>query len=120
MLSSEYNAENVNLDEYNDFIDHVFNICEEERFKPKKYSSIVRVEFLSHDNQPTVMTDIKPNDENELKQIINDIIKARPNLRYNQIIDIKIEFLSRPIKSMLAIQMLKNDIRQKFKSLPVL
>ena len=120
MLSSEYNAENISLDEYNDFIDHALNICEEERFKPKKYSSIVRVEFLSRDNQSTVMTDIKPKDENELKKIINDIIEARPNLIYNQIIDIKIEFLSKPIKSMLAIKMLKNDIRQKFRSHPVL
>ena len=34
MLSNEYNVENVGLDEYDDFIDHMHNTCKEEKIYP--------------------------------------------------------------------------------------
>ena len=37
-------------------------------------------------------------------------------LKYNQLNEIKLGFISHPIKSMLAIQMLKNDVRQRIKN----
>ena len=114
MLSNEYNVENVDLDEYDDFIDHMHNTCKEERFTPNKYLSTITVEFITQNNQ-IVTTDIKPNDEQDLKHIINEIIKKRPMLKYNQLNEIKLAFISHPIKSMLAIQMLKNDVRQRIK-----
>ena len=114
MLSNEYNVENVALDEYDDLIDHMHNTCKEERFTPNKYLSIVTVEFITQDNQ-IITTDIKPNNEQDLKHIINEIIKKRPVLKYNQLNEIKLDFVSHPIKSMLAIQMLKNDTRQRIK-----
>ena len=115
MLSNEYNFENVGLDEYDDFIDHMQNTCKEEKFTPNKYLSIVTVEFITQDNQ-IIITDIKPNNEQDLKYIINEIIKKRPVLKYNQLNEIKLAFISHPIKSMLAIQMLKNDARQRIKN----
>ena len=115
MLSNDYNVENVGLDEYDDLIDHMHNTCKEERFTPNKYLSIVTVEFITQDNQ-IVTTDIKPNNEQDLKHIINEIIKKRPVLKYNQLNEIKLGFISHPIKSMLAIQMLKNDVRQRIKN----
>ena len=80
-----------------------------------KYLSIVTVEFITQDNQ-IIITDIKPNNEQDLKYIINEIIKKRPALKYNQLNEIKLAFISHPIKSMLAIQMLKNDVRQRIKN----
>ena len=103
MLSNDYNVENVGLDEYDDLIDYMHNTCKEERFTHNKYLSIVT-------------TDIKPNNEQDLKHIINEIIKKRPVLKYNQLNEIKLGFISHPIKSMLAIQMLKNDVRQRIKN----
>ena len=114
MLSNEYSVENVGLDEYDDFIDHMHNTCKEERFTPNKYLSTITVEFITQDNQ-IVTTDIKPNNEQDLKHIINEIIKKRPMLKYNQLNEIKLSFISHPIKSMLAIQMLKNNARQRIK-----
>ena len=115
MLSNEYNVENVCLDEYDDFIDHMHNTCKEEKFTPNKYLSIVTVEFITQDNQ-IITTDIKPNNEQDLKHIINEIIKKRPMLIYNRLNEIKLGFTSHPIKSMLAIQMLKNEARQRIKN----
>ena len=112
MLSNEYNVENVGLDEYDDFIDHMHNTCKEEKFTPNKYLSIVTAEFITQDNQ-IVTTDIKPNNEQDLKHIINEIIKKRPMLKYNRLNEIKLAFISYPIKYMLAIQMLKNEARQR-------
>ena len=80
-----------------------------------KFLSIVTVEFITQDNQ-IVTTDIKPNNEQDLKYIINEIIKKRPVLKYNQLNEIKLGFISHPIKSMLAIQMLKNDVRRRIKN----
>ena len=37
-------------------------------------------------------------------------------LKYNQLIETKLAFISHPIKSMLAIHMLKNDARQRIKN----
>ena len=116
MLSNEYNVENVGLDEYDELIDHAHNTCKEERFTPNKYLSIVTVEFITQDNQ-IITTDIKPNNEQDLKHIINEIIKKRPMLKYNKLNEIKLAFISHPIKSMLAIQMLKNDTRQRIKKI---
>ena len=115
MLSNEYNFENVGLDEYDDFIDHMHNTCKEEKITPNKYLSTVTVEFITQDNQ-IITTDIKPNNEQDLKYIINEIIKKRPVLKYNQLNEIKLAFISHPIKSMLAIHMLKNDARQRIKN----
>ena len=115
MLSNEYNFENVGLDEYDGFIDHMHNTCKEEKFTPNKYLSIVTVEFITQDNQINT-TDIKPNNEQDLKYIINEIVKKRPVLKNNQLNEIKLAFISHPIKSMLAIQMLKNDARQRIKN----
>ena len=115
MLSNEYNVENVSIDEYDDFIDYMHNICKEERFTTNKYLSIVKVEFITQDDQ-IITTDIKPNNEQELKHIINEIIKKRPVLKYNQLNEIKLAFITHPIKSMLAIHMLKNDARQRIKN----
>ena len=114
MLSNEYSVENVGLDEYDEFIEHMLNTCKEERFTPNKYLSIVTVGFITQDNQ-IVAADIKPNNEQDLKHIINEIIKKRPMLKYNQLNENKLSFISHPIKSMLAIQMLKNDTRQRIK-----
>ena len=114
MFSNEYNVGNVGLDEYDEFIEHMLNTCKEERFTPNKYLSTITVEFISQDNQ-IVTTDIKPNNEQDLKHIINEIIKKRPMLKYNQLNEIKLAFISHPIKSMLAIQMLKNNARQRIK-----
>ena len=114
MLSEEYSVEDVNIDEYDNLIDHMHNTCKEERFTPNKYLGIVTVEFITQDNQ-IVTTDIKPNNKQDLKHIINEIIKKRPMLKYNQLNEIKLAFISHPIKSMLAIQMLKNDARQRIK-----
>ena len=114
MLSEEYSVENVGLDEYDEFIDHMQNTCKEERFTPNKYLSTITVEFITQDNQ-IVTTDIKPNNEQDLKHIINEIIKKRPMLKYNQLNEIKLAFISHPINSMLAIQMLKNNARQRIK-----
>ena len=114
MLSEEYSVENVGLDEYDEFIDHMQNTCKEERFTPNKYLSTITVEFTTQDNQ-IVTTDIKPNDEQDLKHIINEIIKKRPMLKYNRLNEINLSLISHPIKSMLAIQMLKNDTRQRIK-----
>ena len=114
MLSNDYSVENVDLDEYDEFIDHMHNTCKEERFTPNKYLSTITVEFITQDNQ-IVTTDIKPNNEQDLKHIINEIIKKRPMLKYNQLNEIKLAFISHPIKSMLAIQMLKNNARQRIK-----
>ena len=114
MLSEEYSVEDVNIDEYDNLIDHMHNTCKEERFAPNKYLSIVTVEIITQDNQ-IVTTDIKPNNEQDLKHIINEIIKKRPMLEYNQLNEIKLAFISHPIKSMLAIQMLKNNARQRIK-----
>ena len=115
MLSNEYNVENVSIDEYDDLIDHAHNTCKEERFTPYKHLSIVSVEFMTQDNQ-IITTDIKPKNEQDLKHIINEIIKKRPVLKYNQLIEIKLAFISHPIKSMLAIHMLKNVARQRIKN----
>ena len=77
MLSNEYNVENVGLDEYDNLIDYMHNTCkEEEKFTPNKYLSIVTVEFITQDNQ-IITTDIKPNNEQDLKYIINEIIKKK-------------------------------------------
>ena len=114
MLSNEYNVENVGLDEYDEFIEHVLDTCKKERFTPNKYLSIVTVEFITQDNQ-IVTTDIKPNNEQDLNHIINEIIKKRPMLKYSQLNEIKLAFISHPIKSMLAIQMLKNNARHRIK-----
>ena len=114
ILSNEYNVENVGLDEYDEFIEHMLNTCKKERFTPNKYLSTITVEFITQDNQ-TVTTDIKPNDEQDLKHIINEIIKKRPMLKYNRLNEINLSLISHPIKSMLAIQMLKNDTRQRIK-----
>ena len=114
MLSEEYSVEDVNIDEYDNLIDHMHNTCKEERFTPNKYLSTITVEFITQDNQ-IVTTDIKPNNEQDLKHIINEIIKKRPMLKYNQLNEIKLAFISHPIKSMLAIQMLKNNARQRIK-----
>ena len=114
MLSEEYSVEDVNIDEYDILIDHMHNTCKEERFTPNKYLSTITVEFITQDNQ-IVTTDIKPNNEQDLKHIINEIIKKRPMLKYNRINEIKLAFISHPIKSMLAIQMLKNNARQRIK-----
>ena len=116
MLSDEYNVENVGLDEYDDLIDHMHNTCKEEKFTPKKYLSIVTVEFVTQDNQ-IITTDIKPNNEQDLKHTINEIIKKRPMHKYNRLNEIKLAFISHPIKSMLAIQMLKNEARQRIKKI---
>ena len=115
ILSDEYSVENVGLDEYDDFIDHMHNTCKEEKFTPNKNLSIVTVEFITQDNQ-IVTTDIKPNNEQDLKHIINEIIKKRPMLKYNRLNEIELAFISHPIKSMLAIQMLKNEARQRIKN----
>ena len=64
----------------------------------------------------SIVTDIKPNNEQDSKYIINEIIKKRPVLKYNQLNEIKLGFISHPIKSMLAIQMLKSDVRQRIKN----
>ena len=37
-------------------------------------------------------------------------------LKYNQLNEIKLAFISHPIKSMLAIHMLKNEARQRIKN----
>ena len=110
MLSDEYSVENVVLDEYDDLLDHMHNTCKEEKFTPNKYLSIVTVEFITQDNQINT-TDIQPNNEQDLKHIINEIIKKRPMLKYNRLNEIELAFISHPIKSMLAIQMLKNEAR---------
>ena len=115
MLSNEYNVENVGLDEYDDFIDFMYSTCKEERFTPNKHLSTVRVEFIREDNQ-IITTNVKPNDEQDLKHIINEIFKKKPTLKYNRLNEIKLAFISHPIKSMLAIQMLKNDARQRIKN----
>ena len=115
MLSNEYNINNVSLDEYDDFIDFMYGACKEERFTPNKHLSVVTVEFLAPDNE-VIRTDIKPNNEQDLKHIISKIIKKKPMLKYNQLNEIKLAFISHPIKSMLAIQMLKNDARQRNKN----
>ena len=114
ILSNEYNVENVCLDEYDEFIEHMLNTCKKKRFTPNKYLSTISVEFITQDNQ-IVTTDIKPNDEQDLKHIINEIIKKRPMLKYNRLNEINLSLISHPIKSMLAIQMLKNDTRQRIK-----
>ena len=116
MLSDEYSVENVGLDEYDDLIDHMHNTCKEEKFTPNKYLSIVTVEFITQDNQ-IITTDIKPNNEQDLKHIINEIIKKRPMPKYNRLNEIKLAFISHPIKSLLAIQMLKNEARQRIKKI---
>ena len=115
MLSNEYNVENVGLDEYDDLIDFMYNTCKEERFTPNKHLIVVTVEFIAPDNE-IIRTDIKPNNEQDLKHIINEIIKKRPVLKYNQLNEIKLASISHPIKSMLAIQMLKNEARQRIKN----
>ena len=115
MLSDEYNVENVGLNEYDDILDHMHNTCKEEKFTPNKYLSIVTVEFITQDNQ-IITTDIKPNNEQDLNHIINEIIKKRPMLKYNRLKEIELVFISHPIKSMLAIQMLKNEARQRIKN----
>ena len=114
MLSNEYTVENVSLDEYDEFMEHMLKRCKEERFTPNKYLSTITVEFIKQDNQ-IVTTDIKSNNEQDLKDIINEIIKKRPMLKYNRLNEINLSFISPPIKSMLAIQMLKNDTRQRIK-----
>ena len=115
MLSEEYSVEDVDIDEYDNLIDHMHNTCKEERFTPNKYSSTVTVEFITQDNK-SIVTDMKPNNEEDLKHIINQIINKRPTLKYNRLNEIKLAFISQPIKSKLAIQMLKNDVRQRFKN----
>ena len=116
MLSNHYEAENININEYDEFINYSIDACEKERFTPRRYSAIVKVEFLSENNQ-IIITNIKPKDESDLRLIINEIINKRPSLKYNRIIDIKIDFLSYPIKSMIAIHMLKNDVKQRIKNI---
>ena len=112
ILSNEYNVENVGLDEYDEFMKHMLNTCKKERFTPNKYLSTITVEFITQNNQ-IVTTDIKPNDEQDLKHIINEIIKKSPMLKYNRLNKINLSFISHPIQSMLAIQILKNDTRQR-------
>ena len=73
MLSNEYNIENVDIDVYDEFIEHMYDTCKEENFNPYKHFSIVKAEFITQDNQ-IVTTDVKPKNEQDLKDIINEII----------------------------------------------
>ena len=116
MFSNEYNVENVALDEYDDFIDYMHNTCKEERFTPHKYLSAVTVQFYNTQDNQIITSVVKPNNEQDLKHIINEIIKTRPVLKYNKLNEIELAFIWHPIKSMLAIQMLKNEARQGIKN----
>ena len=115
MLSEEYETQEIDINDYDEIIDYAIDTCKQNRFNPQKYSSRVTTEFIS-DNNDVIITQIIPNNQNELQQIIKQIIIQRPMLKYNKINNIKINFLSHPIKSMLAIQMLKNDCRQRIKN----